>query len=192
MRQIFLILAVIVVIVSRSAIASEFSHDGILITFPNDYAERKITHLENLTTYQLTHGYGNGSPQEVIEVFIHIRDISREPGAQARINEKGAAHETELSLAVAVRNVFSFPEFRLVKDFQSLNISGNKAATVTVSYAARYAASRWTSGVVNETTYCITQSTRTIEFKVMALPDVPLELLSSTMKAIEGASIQAP
>ncbi|MDR2837818.1 MAG: hypothetical protein LBV49_04505 [Azonexus sp.] len=192
MIRTLLVQTIIIIITSRSAIANDFSHDGIRVDFPSGYAERKITHLEDITTYQLTRGYGSGSPQEVIEVFIHIRDISNETKTQARIKEKGAAYEAEICLAVAARVVFPFPEFRIVKDLQPINISGNKAVTATVAYAASYAASRWVSGTVNDTTYCTVQKTREIEFKVLALPDAPVELLSSTLKAIEDANIQEP
>jgi hypothetical protein len=192
MRQTVLLFALFAAIISSSVFANEFSHDGISIQFPNRSTEKKIAQFDDFTTYQIILGYGTGSPQEAIEVYIHIRDISRDRQAQARKKEKGSAYESETSLAVAIENVRGFPEFRLMENAHFLDVSGNKTTKATVSYAAHYAARRWISGVAHEAIYCVTQATRSIEFRVLSLSDAPRELFSSAIKAIEEARIDGP
>lgn len=189
-----LMFATVFAIGMSNAFAREFNHAGIQINLPDSFTERKIAHRlpEGHENYVFTKQYGTGSPQEAIGVSLYIRDISAESTTQQRLKTKGAAHESELSLAVAARNVFTFPEFRLLKDIRHLDISGNKAATATVSYSASYADPVWTTGVVNVAIYCITESTREIQFQVFALSDAPKDLVSSTIEAVENVKIEAP
>lgn len=187
-----LILAAAAIFSTHFALAGEFNHGSIRMNLPSNFAERKIAQTEGNTTYVLTRPYGSGSPQEIIGISVHIRDISNDSEAQQRLRVKGVAYEAELSLAVAVRNLAAFPQFKLVKDFRPLDMSGNKAVTATVSYLGSYAVPAWTNGVANVAIYCITEPTREIEFQVFALSDAPKDLVSSAIEAVENVELETP
>ncbi|MDR0776463.1 MAG: hypothetical protein LBE81_07480 [Azonexus sp.] len=187
-----LILATAIAFSACYAFADEFDHDGIRINFPRSFAEKKVMQLEGETIYLLTQQYDATSPQKVIGVFVHVRDISNGSETQNRIATKGTAYESEIALATAVRNVFGFPGFKILKDIRHLDISGHKATTATVSYLGSYAGTEWSAGPVNVTIYCITESARSIEFQVIALSDAPKDLVSSTIETIENITLETP
>lgn len=191
MKLLQLISIVVVTFGIRYAFAGEFNSDGIRISFPGEFTERKIASPEGSAMYVLSRHYGSGSPQEVISVSIHIQDISSDSEAQQRIKRSGAAYESAITLAVAVRNVLGFPEFKLLKDIRHFDISGAKVATAAVSYSGSYADPVWKARAIDVTIYCLTESTREIEFQVFALPDAPNDLVSSTIEAIENARLKA-